>query len=101
MIELVALVAVLMTIANMASDRHLNVKVLLLVAGVGWVVLAILFRYVLLLGLVPALMNWVFVLGVLTYVYFKKIPERVRTYEGLEELMESMGHGEAVERRGE
>lgn len=90
MIELIALIGAALTIASMASERRMNVKLWVGSAVAGWVVLAVVFRFLLPLGLIFSHLGWVLVLGILAYVRMQKIPARIRTYEGLEALMNSM-----------
>ena len=96
MLEIVALVGLLLSIANMASERHLNVFLITSIGAVGWLALAFVFRYLLPLGLVMSLMPWFFVIALAAYVKFKKVPRRVRTYEGLEELTQSLAEAQSV-----
>lgn len=96
MLEIAALAGLLMALANMASERRLNVMGLVTIAAVGWAVLALLFRYLMPLGLIMALTPWLFVAVLFVFVRLREIPRRVRTYDGLEELTESLAEAQRI-----
>jgi hypothetical protein len=102
MLELAALAAVLVTLANMASDRRLNVKIWVGIALAGWVALAVMFRFLLPSGWMFSLFfPWAFFFGIVAFVWQRKIPVRIRTFEGLEELTKSMEEARAHRERAE
>jgi hypothetical protein len=99
MLEMVALVCTLLSIGNMASERRLSVVLITLIGAAGWIAFAVVFRYLVPLGLVMALSPWFFLMALGAYVKLQKIPQRKRTYEGLEELSQSMAEAQAFRER--
>lgn len=85
MIEIVALIAVLLTIANMASERRMSVTLWVGLAAGGWG-LALLLRMILPFGWLLSLAGWAVVLLVFAYVRWQAIPQRERSFAGMDEL---------------
>lgn len=98
MIEIVALIAVLLTIANMASERRMTVTLWVGLAAGAWV-LGLLLRWLLPLNWLWSFAGWAGVLAVCAFVRWQAIPQRVRSFEGMDKLVASMEEARAHRER--